>query len=586
MKPVPGETMQRDSRSGSRSSGSYDPYSPFLFDELGYTRLTPLSPNHCPIKTLKGILCARQLAVCCLDKILPRVSKLTMACDGGVVQSVVESWEAAKEIDGMVSGFTFGYIEPMARGGQVLDVLAKYLLLIPCFEGPPAAFLYEGQKSPVIKPPDMTDPMAMIRGPRLDTTEMMLIKDDRTCTEKAFGCGKGKWTIYKDNQVIAFIDYQKNCCGKKLFYRMKDADGVALAKLRMTPTCFECLDQTCRKCTCQCCCLCKICDCLRCKCMFKKPAAKILAPKKKSMIKVFIGGKCCQKPKFPIIFPTLYVPGQEGADDDEEDGKDELEEDPNDKDLDPDVEDEMNEMESDDKDAWKKYDKMGPRAFDKKKNISLAGEEGKPVSIYLKNPPYCCLGFKRDVSKLFCNGFTELLPMDELEEAGLNAENLEGFASAAGTAAGMAANEDAAAALQGLSNAATAASEAAAAVDGATETAQAAAANAAGLGGLAGGDGDGDGSSAAIPSEAEEAAGAAAEGAGAAAQGAKEQIGGVKGKTGDAGPRKRIPTKDMMKDYKRVSAESLDTQFGDNFTTAQRAGILLYWMHTLRSEQE
>ena len=46
--PVKGETMQRE----FTGSGRYDP---FLFDELGYTRLTPLSPNHCPIKTLKGV---------------------------------------------------------------------------------------------------------------------------------------------------------------------------------------------------------------------------------------------------------------------------------------------------------------------------------------------------------------------------------------------------------------------------------------------------------------------------------------------------------------------------------------------------
>ena len=45
--PVKGETMQRDTGSGR--------YDPFLFDELGYTRITPLAPNGCQIKTLKGV---------------------------------------------------------------------------------------------------------------------------------------------------------------------------------------------------------------------------------------------------------------------------------------------------------------------------------------------------------------------------------------------------------------------------------------------------------------------------------------------------------------------------------------------------
>ena len=42
----------------------------------------------------------------------------------------------------------------------------------------------------------------------------------------------------------------------------------------------------------------------------------------------------------------------------------------------------------------------------------------------------------------------------------------------------------------------------------------------------------------------------------------------------------------MAKDYKRIGAEALDSQLGDNFTTSQRAGVLLYWIHTLRTEQE
>jgi len=66
-------------------------------------------------------------------------------------------------------------------------------------------------------------------------------------------------------------------------------------------------------------------------------------------------------------------------------------------------------------------------------------------------------------------------------------------------------------------------------------------------------------------------------------------VGGVEGKTGGTGlfKRKFIPTKDMVKkDYKRIGAEALDSQLGDNFTTSQRAGVLLYWIHTLRTEQE
>merc|ERR1711988_608303 len=294
--------------------------------------------------------------------------------------------------------------------------------------------------------------MAMIRGPRLDTSEMLLIKDERSCFHKACDCRKGHWSIIKDNQLIATVDFQKTMCGKKLFYRMKDADGVALAKIRMTPTCAECLNSTCRKCTCDCCCLCKICDILRCRCLFKRPAAKILAPVKKSMIKVYIGGKCCSKPKFPVIFPVLYVPGQDGtAKDDEEGDTDEGGElDPQ---LDPNVEDELNVMESSDKNAWKKYTKMGPKAYDKKKKCSMAGQEGKPVTVYMKNPKYCCVGFKRDISKLCCNCLTELGEVDA-EEMGFSAENLEDFTAAADIAGEMISNENAAAALNGLSNAA------------------------------------------------------------------------------------------------------------------------------------
>merc|ERR1711988_2100078 len=135
-------------------------------------------------------------------------------------------------------------------------------------------------------------------------------------------------------------------------------------------------------------------------------------------------------------------------------------------------------------------------------------------------------------------------------EMGFSAENLEDFTAAADIAGEMISNEDAAAALNGLSNAAASASD--------------------------------DGSSAVISDNMVQAAGAAA-------QGVQDEVGGVKGKKGGTGLHKRpfIPTKQLVKkNYKRISAGSLDTQFGDNFTTSQRAGILLYWIHTLRTEQE
>lgn len=364
---------------------------PFFFDELGFARLQVLRPNGCRTRTYNSLVSCRMIAVCCLDQILPYVKEPMF------VQPAVNFWEASVQVDEIIS--TLFSVSPLKGTGDMTDLAFKACLLMPFCPEVPMSVLYAGQTDFVLPKPKISeDNAAMDVAKAMLTTQIkdpryLFIQDDRGLCPRMCGSKKGQWSIYSGEKKIARIHKPKTggclcCCKKKPYLVMEDMDGNLIARQRITPTCSQCMNQTCRKCTCQCCCLCRICDCIRCKCLITDPVAKIQAPGSKQLMKVYNRGACCKAAKGKIEYPTMYIPGQDGADDDEDGAK-----------IAP--EDDKADEPEDEGEAPKGKDMY---------NVTCGGPDkgkpGKKVKYYIKKPPYCglsaskCVGLSRDIKRI------------------------------------------------------------------------------------------------------------------------------------------------------------------------------------------
>jgi hypothetical protein len=370
---------------------------PFLLDPLGYARITRLQPNSCRIKCYNGLVCARMIGVCLLEKILPQIPEPT------IIQPINEGWDAAKEIDGIVQNITSAVgadCSPLQTGGDWTDGTFKLLLCIPCFEKTPTAFIFEGQAEHTLTSGSVKE---QVTEPKINVSEKLFITDERSMCNRCCGCKKGRFTIYKGNEKIAETKKSQPMCGCASYYKMVDNDGVVLARIQVSPTFCECLNRTCRKFTCQCCCICRVCDCIRCKCCASKPWMRIQAPSRKEEMMVFNKAKCCKAPKGKVMFPTLYVPGENGGD-----APDEKEDEDTEEVAIPDAAEAA-------KDALAL---AGADKYNKQSKGPEKGQPGKKVKYYMKKPPYCCVQFKRDMAKAMC--------MEALGEMGIDGEALAG----------------------------------------------------------------------------------------------------------------------------------------------------------------
>ena len=224
------------------------------------------------------LVCMRAGGICVLEKILPNIP------DPTVVQPINEGWSALKEIDEVLGGFTCDNIQPLKQLGDCTDTSFKLCLCIPCCESPATSLVFDGQTDYILNKPAGLKGLPF--GPKVKTVESLFITDERSRCQRLCGCKKGKWTIYHGNTVVAKVLKGKKPCTCAGYYKMVDADGVLLSRIKISPTFCECLTQTCRKCTCQCCCLCRLCDCIRCKCCRTKPYLRIQAPTRKEEMMV------------------------------------------------------------------------------------------------------------------------------------------------------------------------------------------------------------------------------------------------------------------------------------------------------------
>lgn len=352
---------------------------PFLLDPLGYARLTRLQPNNWQIRCYNGCVCARMVGVCLLEKILPQIPEPT------IIEPINQSWSAAKEIDSAVQQLTNmatcgqAPCSPLETSGDWTDAAFKLCLLMPCFVKDTTAFIFEGQAEHTLA------------AGKLNITEKLFITDERACCQRLCGCGKGRFTIYKGTEKIAVTKKSKPMCGCASYYKMVDNDGVVLARIKVSPTCAEMLNRTCRKCTCQCCCICRVCDCLRCKCCKAIPWMRIQAPSPNEEMMVFNKAKCCKAPKGKVMYPTLYVPGENGGDAPDEAEQEDTEEEA------------VSGMKATAEDAAGDAVALaGSDKYNKQSKGAEKGQPGKKVKYYMKKPPYCCVQFKRDVKKAMC----------------------------------------------------------------------------------------------------------------------------------------------------------------------------------------
>ena len=258
----------------------------------------------------------------------------------------------------------------------------------------------------------------------------------------------------------------------------------------------------------------------------------ILAPTKNEMLSLFNKAKCCKAPKGKVIYRTLYIPGQGGeeVDADEVLAEDEIEK--------PSPAEEKDEpIEGGD---YSKYNKQckGPNV----------GQPGVPIKYYVKKPPYFCVGCKRELLKLTC--------LSNVADA---AEDLQEMADAAGI--DLAAAADAAAEH--------ADPEAAAQARGAAARAREAQAQLQELTPSSTGGGGGNKMADAVNAEVNDVM--AIKGA------AQDKYITVAGK--DAGMTK------LLKGYKKVKDDCEDIQYGETFTTAQKAGALLYILWEMKNHQ-
>ena len=411
---------------------------PFMMDQLGYARVTRLQPNGWRIKCFNGLVCMRRIGVCLLDQILPMIPEPT-------TQAISESWSAMKEVDTAVANFTCDAVQPCTNIGQCADSSFKVCLCIPCFDNPPLALVYEGMKEHTLTAP--TDTVGkLMGGPKMDVVDKLFITDERTCCQRCCGCKKGLWTIYHDGNKIARVYKGKAACTCASYYKMVDVDNTLLARMKISPTCCELLNNTCRKLTCQCCCLCRVCDLLRCKCCRAIPTAKILAPTSKELMSIFNKAKCCKAPKSKVMYRTLYVPDQDEVEDDEDPMQGE------DEDLDDTMDDDP-EAEAVAVDATvvaqpggkKGKKEKGPPPYEKYNKQTKGekkGQPGEPVKMYVKKPPFFCVGCCRYMKRMMC--LVDLGPVGDLADmAGVDLNEvaqsasgigLEGAAGSAGTA--------------------------------------------------------------------------------------------------------------------------------------------------------
>jgi len=373
----------------------------FLFDPLGYARVTVLEPDGCQFKAVKACICCRAIGVCLLDELVPQIP------DPTIFQPMAESWSAAKEVDEILAVFCcdpIGNDPPLATIGNCIDSSFKFLFCIPCTGSNSVSLMYEGQVDHALKAADkMTgDEEAgeaikkahmQAYGPKVEATETLYMIDKRTACQKMCGCKKGLWTIYNGNTKVGETKKMKKPCQCAKYYTMTDADGTMIARIQISPTLCQALNKTCRKCTCQCCCLCRVCDCIRCKCCVAKPDVRVLAPTFKEKVDIFYKAKCCGAPKTKIYYPTMYIPGQGDADE----GKNEAADDPKDAATD--------DAPIEGGDGYQKYNKQTKGA--------KKGEPGEKQKYYLKKPKYAtcgCIpdvGMKRDIAKCLGAGATE-----------------------------------------------------------------------------------------------------------------------------------------------------------------------------------
>ena len=491
---------------------------PFMMDQLGYARVTRLQPNGWRIKCFNGLVCLRRCGVCILDNILPMVPE-------PITQSVSSSWSAMKEIDTVIANFTCDVVQPCANIGQCTDSSFKVCLCIPCCDNPPTALIYEGTKEHTLKAP--TDKVGKLMGPKMDVVDKLFITDERTCCQRCCGCKKGLWTIYHDGNKIARVYKGKAACTCASYYKMVDVDNTLIARMKISPTCCEFLNSTCRKFTCQCCCLCLLCDALRCKCCKSHPDAKILTPTRKELLSVFNKAKCCKAPKTKVMYRTLYVPDQDEVEDDEDPMQGE------DEDLDDTMDDDP-EAEAVAVDATvvaqpggkKGKKEKGPPPYEKYNKQTKGekkGQPGEPVKMYVKKPPFFCVGCCRYMKRMMC--LVDLGPVGDLADM-----------------AGVDLNEVA---------------QSASGID---------------VSGVSGGV-EGAAGSAGTASVSSMASGAAA--SGMDAQGAM---------IGDP-LAKKAGTDAQMKDYKKVKDEAMDIQLGEGFTTSQKWGSLLFVLYEMKEHQ-
>ena len=509
---------------------------PFMMDQLGYARVTRLQPNGWRIKCFNGLVCMRRIGVCLLDQILPMIPEPT-------TQTIAESWSAMKEIDTAVANFTCDAVQPCTNIGQCADSSFKVCLCIPCFDNPPLALVYEGMKEHTLTAP--TDTVGkLMGGPKMDVVDKLFITDERTCCQRCCGCKKGLWTIYHDGNKIARVYKGKAACTCASYYKMVDVDNTLLARMKISPTCCELLNNTCRKLTCQCCCLCRVCDLLRCKCCRAIPTAKILAPTSKELMSIFNKAKCCKAPKSKVMYRTLYVPDQDEIEGDEDPVAGE------EQDLDDTTDDDPEAVAVDATVVAQPGGKKekGPKPYEKYNKQTKGEKKGQPgelVKMYVKKPPFFCVGFCRYVKTMTC--MVDLGPMEDLaavaDMAGVDLTDVAGEVAEAASGVDVNAIRDT--------------------VSGASEGA----AESSGTGSLS--------------SMASDAASSGRDMGNAAVDGAMDAQGVM---IGDP-LQKKAGTDAKLKDYKKVKEEAMDIQLGEGFTTSQKWGALLYVLYEMKQHQ-
>ena len=504
---------------------------PFMMDQLGYARVTRLQPNGWRIKCFNGLVCMRRIGVCLLDQILPMIPEPT-------TQAISESWSAMKEIDTAVANFTCDAVQPCTNIGQCADSSFKVCLCIPCFDNPPLALVYEGMKEHTLTAP--TDTVGkLMGGPKMDVVDKLFITDERTCCQRCCGCKKGLWTIYHDGNKIARVYKGKAACTCASYYKMVDVDNTLLARMKISPTCCELLNNTCRKLTCQCCCLCRVCDLLRCKCCRAIPTAKILAPTSKELMSIFNKAKCCKAPKSKVMYRTLYVPDQDEIEGDEDPVAGE------EQDLDDTTDDDPEAVAVDATVVAQPGGKKGPKPYEKYNKQTKGEKKGQPgelVKMYVKKPPFFCVGFCRYVKTMTC--MVDLGPMGDLADmAGVDLTDVAGEVAEAASGVDVNAIRDT--------------------VSGASEGA----AESSGTGSLS--------------SMASDAASSGRDMGNAAVDGAMDAQGVM---IGDP-LQKKAGTDAKLKDYKKVKEEATDIQLGEGFTTSQKWGALLYVLYEMKQHQ-